>query len=95
MRGVRVVDDYGHHPTEIAATLTAARASTEGRLCVMFQPHRYTRTAQLMEQFAECFSRMRRIALILMPIYAASVRLPIPGVDHVALAAAIQCARTG
>ena len=87
VRGVRVVDDYGHHPTEIAATIAAARASTQRRLCMIFQPHRYTRTAQLMEQFATCFAGADK--LILMPIYAAS-EPPIPGVDHGALAKAIQ-----
>jgi UDP-N-acetylmuramate--alanine ligase len=86
VNGVRVVDDYGHHPTEIAATLEAARGSTEGRLGVIFQPHRFTRTAQLMDQFADCFHAAQKV--ILMPIYAASER-PIPGIDHYALARAV------
>jgi len=86
-RGIRVVDDYGHHPTEIAATLKAARASTKERLGVLFQPHRYTRTEQLMDQFARCFSAAD--AVFLMPIYAASEK-PIPGIDHHALARAIR-----
>ncbi|HYG74157.1 MAG TPA: UDP-N-acetylmuramate--L-alanine ligase [Planctomycetota bacterium] len=86
-RGIRVVDDYGHHPTEIEMTLRAARASTEKRLGVLFQPHRYTRTAQLMDQFAKCFSSAD--AVFLMPIYAASEQ-PIPGIDHHALADAIR-----
>ena len=51
--GVMVVDDYGHHPTEIAAVLAAARAGIDRRLVVVFQPHRYTRTSQLMREFGE------------------------------------------
>ncbi|HEY3323937.1 MAG TPA: UDP-N-acetylmuramate--L-alanine ligase [Planctomycetota bacterium] len=85
--GVRVVDDYGHHPTEIAATLKAARGSTQGKLGVIFQPHRYTRTQQLLPQFATCFSAADCVWV--MPIYAASEE-PIPGVDHHALVAAIE-----
>jgi UDP-N-acetylmuramate--alanine ligase len=84
---VRVIDDYGHHPTEIAVTLKAARASARGRLCVLFQPHRYTRTATLMSQFATSFADAD--AVFLLPIYAASEQ-PMEGVDHVALAAAIR-----
>jgi UDP-N-acetylmuramate--alanine ligase len=86
-RGVRVIDDYGHHPTEIAATLNAARASTRKRLAVLFQPHRYTRTAQLMEQFSCCFNAAD--AVCLLPIYAASEE-PIEGISHTALASAIR-----
>ncbi len=86
VRGIRVIDDYGHHPTEIAATLDAARASTTGRLAVIFQPHRFSRTSQLMDQFADCFHAAQKV--ILMPIYAASEK-PIPGVDHYALARAV------
>lgn len=84
---VRVIDDYGHHPTEIALTLKAARASTRRRLGVLFQPHRYTRTAALMSQFATSFADAD--AVFLLPIYAASEK-PIEGVDHAALAAAIR-----
>ena len=54
-RGVTVVDDYGHHPTEIRATLQAARECGYGRVLVLFQPHRYTRTRDLMEEFAGAF----------------------------------------
>jgi len=53
--GVRVFDDYGHHPTEIAATLAAARG-LGGRVLVVFQPHRYTRTQSLREEFGRCFT---------------------------------------
>ena len=86
-RGVRVVDDYGHHPTEIEVTLRAARSSTQGRLAVLFQPHRYTRTAQLMDEFAACFKEADTV--FLLPIYAAS-EMPIAGVDHHALAQAVR-----
>jgi UDP-N-acetylmuramate--alanine ligase len=85
-RGVRVIDDYGHHPTEIRATLRAARASTVKRLAVLFQPHRYTRTAALMDEFAVCFNEAD--VVFVLPVYAASEK-PIPGVDHHALAEAI------
>lgn len=85
-RGVRVIDDYGHHPVEINATLRAARGSTEKRLGVLFQPHRYTRTEALMEDFANCFGAADQV--ILLPIYAAS-EPPIPGIDHHTLAKAI------
>jgi UDP-N-acetylmuramate--alanine ligase len=84
---VRVIDDYGHHPTEIALTLRAARASTRKRLGVLFQPHRYTRTAALMSQFASCFHDAD--VVFLLPVYAASEE-PIEGVDHNALAEAIR-----
>jgi len=86
-RGVRVVDDYGHHPSEIEVTLRAARASTAGRLGVVFQPHRYTRTAALLDQFATCFKDAD--AVFLLPVYAASEQ-PIAGADHHALAAAMR-----
>lgn len=86
---VRVVDDYGHHPTEIAVTLKAARASTKKRLAVLFQPHRYTRTSALMSQFAACFSEAD--AVFLLPIYAAS-EAPIEGVSHRALMHEIRAA---
>ncbi len=76
-RGVTVVDDYGHHPTEIRATLEAARASTHGRIHVVFQPHRYSRTADLLEQFCGAFADADTV--VVLPIYAASEE-PIPGV---------------
>jgi len=74
--GVRVVDDYGHHPTEIAATLAAARARG-GRVLVLFQPHRYTRTALLHRDFGACFGDADRVWLL--DIYAAGEN-PVPGV---------------
>ena len=57
--GVRVVDDYGHHPTEVRATLQAAKQCCEGKVHVIFQPHRYTRTQALLEEFATSFGQCR------------------------------------
>ena len=82
-RGVRVYDDYGHHPTEIRATLEAARAAFKGgRLIVVFQPHRYTRTQSLMDEFAASFEHADSV--ILLDIYAASEK-PIEGITSEAL----------
>ncbi len=76
-RGIAVVDDYGHHPTEIRATLAAARECGYRRILVVFQPHRYTRTADLMDQFAGAFAHADSV--FVLPIYAASEKA-IPGV---------------
>ncbi len=76
--GVTVVDDYGHHPVEIRATLSAARKAYDDRLVVVFQPHRYTRTRDLERDFYSAFDRAD--ALIVMDIYAAGEQ-PIDGVD--------------
>ena len=86
-RGVTVVDDYGHHPTEIRATLEAARAYSRGRVHVVFQPHRYTRTLDLMDEFGGAFKDADTV--IVLPIYAASEE-PIAGVTAERLAATIQ-----
>ena len=86
-RGVTVVDDYGHHPTEIRATLKAARECGYGRVLVLFQPHRYTRTRDLMAEFAGAFGDADRV--VILPIYAASEE-PIAGIDAEALADAIE-----
>jgi UDP-N-acetylmuramate--alanine ligase len=75
--GVTVVDDYGHHPTEIRATLAAARECGHRRIHVLFQPHRYSRTKDLLDQFKTAFNDAD--TLIVLPIYAASEE-PIPGV---------------
>jgi len=85
--GVLVVDDYGHHPTEIAAVLAAARATLGRRLIVAFQPHRYTRTQQLMDVFGPALSEADEI--VLTDIYAASEE-PIPGVTIDSLAEAVR-----
>ncbi len=87
VRGITVVDDYGHHPTEIRATLASARECTQGRIHVVFQPHRYTRTRDLLEEFATAFGEAD--TLVVLPIYAASEE-PIPGITSEALAARIQ-----
>lgn len=86
-RGVTVVDDYGHHPTEIRATLGAARARTKGKVHVVFQPHRYTRTRDLLEEFATAFCDADTVAVL--PIYAASEE-PIAGVTAERLAKRIE-----
>jgi len=86
-RGVAVVDDYGHHPTEIRATLAAARECARGRIHVVFQPHRYSRTADLLDQFSDAFGDADTV--IVLPIYAASEE-PIPGVTAERLAERIQ-----
>ncbi len=83
-----VMDDYGHHPTEIVATLNAVRESFPGRrLVVVFQPHRYTRTRALFNEFSRAFYQSD--VLILVPIYAAS-EPPIPQVDSGQLCQGIQ-----
>lgn len=74
---VTIVDDYGHHPTEIAATIQTARSQHAGRLVVVFQPHRYTRTQLLREEFGRCFEGVDE--LWVTDVYAAS-EPPIPGV---------------
>ncbi|HXZ30927.1 MAG TPA: UDP-N-acetylmuramate--L-alanine ligase [Terriglobales bacterium] len=75
--GVSVIDDYGHHPTEIRATLAAARQCGFRKIHVIFQPHRYTRTQDLMDEFTTAFGDAD--TLIILDIYAASEK-PIPGV---------------
>ncbi len=75
--GILVVDDYGHHPTEVMATLSAARNACDRRIVAVFQPHRYTRTRALEEEFSRAFYHAD--ALIVLPIYAASED-PIEGV---------------
>ena len=81
--GVTVVDDYGHHPTEIRATLAAARQCGFRRIHVIFQPHRYTRTRDLMNEFSTAFADAD--SLFLLDIYPASEK-PIPGITSEALA---------
>lgn len=77
VRGVTVVDDYGHHPTEIVATLRAARDAGYKRVHVLFQPHRYTRTRDLLDEFGGAFGDANRV--FVLPIYAASEE-PLPGI---------------
>jgi UDP-N-acetylmuramate--alanine ligase len=86
-RGITVVDDYGHHPTEIRATLDAARECGHKRIHVVFQPHRYTRTRDLLEEFGDSFKDADTVTVL--PIYAASEE-PIAGVTAEALVAKIE-----
>ena len=88
VNGVLVVDDYGHHPTEVRATLAAAKLGSGGRrIVVLFQPHRYTRTKDLMQEFARSFNNAD--VLFITDIYAASED-PIEGVTAEALTNAIK-----
>ena len=87
VRGITVVDDYGHHPTEIRATLAAARQVWEGRILCIFQPHRYTRTQALFAEFLGAFQDADQ--LIMTDIYPASEE-PIPGVTAEVLCEAIR-----
>src|SRR5580658_5719156 len=77
--GVTIIDDYGHHPVEVAAVLRAARESTKGRVIAVVQPHRYTRLAALFEQFCTCFNDAD--AVIVAPVYSAG-EAPIQGADR-------------
>jgi UDP-N-acetylmuramate--alanine ligase len=85
--GVSVIDDYGHHPTEIRATLAAARQCGFGKVHVIFQPHRFTRTRDLMEEFTNAFGDAD--SLFVLDIYAASEQ-PIEGISGEALARTIR-----
>jgi UDP-N-acetylmuramate--alanine ligase len=75
--GITIIDDYGHHPTEIRATLEAARLWGAKRVIVVFQPHRYTRTLLLMDDFLHCFQDVDQVYVL--DIYPAGEK-PIPGV---------------
>jgi UDP-N-acetylmuramate--alanine ligase len=85
--GIWVVDDYAHHPTEIGATLQAAKETGAKRIVCVFQPHRYTRTKLLYEEFCKCFGNCDK--LILTHIYSAGED-PIPGVSGKNLAESIK-----
>ena len=85
--GVSVIDDYGHHPTEIKATLAAARQCGFRKVHVIFQPHRYTRTRDLMEEFTTAFGDAD--SLFVLDIYAASEK-PIEGITGEILAQRIR-----
>jgi len=89
-RGVMVVDDYGHHPTEIAAVIAAARAGLDRRVVVVFQPHRYTRTRDLLDEFGPALGGADQV--VLTDIYAAG-EPPIAGVTIEALEDVVR--RTG
>jgi UDP-N-acetylmuramate--alanine ligase len=85
--GVKVFDDYGHHPVEIKAVLKAAREACKGRVIAVHQPHRYTRLSSLFEEFAACFNDADSI--FLAPVYAAGED-PIEGVDSQELVSRIK-----
>jgi UDP-N-acetylmuramate--alanine ligase len=80
--GVTVIDDYGHHPVEIAAVLAAARSATQGRVIAVFQPHRFTRVHSLFDDFCTCFNNADTV--FVADIYPAG-ESPIAGVDRDAL----------
>jgi len=84
-RGITVVDDYGHHPTEIRATLAAARQGFSGRVIAVFQPHRYSRTADLFHEFTEAFADAD--VVVITDIYAAGEE-PVEAITGSGLAAA-------
>jgi UDP-N-acetylmuramate--alanine ligase len=86
VEGVTLVDDYGHHPAEIEATLSAARNAYDKRVLVAFQPHRYTRTESLWDDFTRCFNKAD--VVLVCDIYAAGEK-PIPGISSERLASAI------
>ena len=90
--GITVVDDYGHHPTEILATLRAARDCAYNRIHVVFQPHRYTRTRDLQPEFAAAFADADTVQVL--DIYAASEE-PIAGITGESLARAIAARESG
>src|SRR5215813_7239000 len=81
-RGITVIDDYAHHPVEIAAVLSAARTATRGRVIAVVQPHRYTRLANLFEEFCTCFNDADHV--IVADVYPAG-EAPIEGVNRDAL----------
>ena len=84
--GVTIVDDYAHHPTEVRATLAAARPGPWKRVVALFQPHRYSRTAALARAFGAAFSDADKI--VLMDVYGAGEE-PVPGVSGKLLADAV------
>jgi UDP-N-acetylmuramate--alanine ligase len=86
-RGVTVIDDYGHHPVEIAAVLKAARSATRGQVIAVVQPHRYSRLANLFEEFCTCFNDAD--CVIVADVYAAG-ESPIEGADRDSLVAGLR-----
>jgi len=84
--GVSIIDDYGHHPVEIAAVLKAARAIVAGRVVAVVQPHRYTRLADLFDGFCTCFNDADTV--LVADVYAAG-EAPIAGINRDALVAGL------
>jgi UDP-N-acetylmuramate--alanine ligase len=85
--GIRVIDDYGHHPTEVKAVLATARQTGHSRILTVFQPHRYSRTKLCWDDFLTCFRETD--LLLVLPVYAAGEE-PIEGVDSEALVGSIR-----
>ena len=85
--GVRVYDDYAHHPVEIAAVLRAARAGGDGRIVAVVQPHRYTRLQSLFNEFSACLDDADIV--VVTPVYSAG-EAPIPGIDRDELASGLR-----
>jgi UDP-N-acetylmuramate--alanine ligase len=90
--GIEVFDDYGHHPTEVAAVLRAARTQRSGRIIIVFQPHRFSRTRQLRDEFGPALALADTV--VLTGIYGAGED-PIPGITLEWLAAAVKAAAPG
>ena len=86
VNGVTIIDDYGHHPVEIAAVLKAARQATEGRVIAVHQPHRYSRLSSLFDDFCACFNEADVVAIA--EVFAAG-EAPIEGADRDALVAGL------
>jgi UDP-N-acetylmuramate--alanine ligase len=87
--GVHVVDDYGHHPTEIAATLRAAAGLGFGRVRVVFQPHRYSRTAALAAEFGHAFDDADEV--LVLDVFSAG-ETPIPGISGKTVVRSVEAA---
>ena len=85
--GVEVFDDYGHHPVEIRAVLSAARAATEGKVIAIKQPHRFTRLQDLFDEFCACFNDADTV--VVAPVYPAGEE-PLPGIDADALVSGLK-----
>ncbi len=77
--GITVIDDYGHHPVEIAAVLKAARQACKGKVIAVMQPHRYTRLRDLFEEFSRCFNQADKV--VIADVYSAG-EAPLPGIDR-------------
>lgn len=88
-RGVRIFDDYAHHPVEISAVLNAARAATNGKVIAIKQPHRFSRLASLFDEFCACFNDADLV--LVAPVYRAGEE-PVEGVDEKALVRGLQAA---
>ncbi|MGB0498333.1 MAG: UDP-N-acetylmuramate--L-alanine ligase [Rubricella sp.] len=86
-RGITIIDDYGHHPVEIRAVLSAARRATQGKVIAVHQPHRYSRLKSLFEEFCTCFNAADTV--IISDVYAAG-EAPVEGADRDALVSGIK-----